>query len=160
MGELFDVSELVRVAVEDERTGCAFYTAAAERADDPELKKTFAEMADQERYHQTRFENMLAELGEIRPPELYSGEYASYLGALTRDRAFPDQQSARQMAEACESDQAFLDVALGFERNTLNLVNEMRALVPESAKGVVDDITCEEQAHVVSLLDARDKLRS
>ena len=158
MGELFDVAELVRVAVEDERTGGVFYAAAAERAKDPNLKATFADMADQERYHQARFEKMLAELGEIKPPERYSGEYASYLGALTRDRAFPDEAGARAMAEACENDVAFLDVALGFERNTLNLINEMRLLVPAGGKAVVDDITCEEQAHVVSLLEAREAL--
>ncbi len=160
MGELFDVAELVRVAIEDERTGGAFYTAAAERASDAGLKATFAEMADQERYHQKRFEAMLTELGDIAPPELYSGEYASYLGALTRDRAFPDVSSAQDMAAACDGDLAFLDVALDFERNTLNLINEMRLLVPESGKGVVDDITCEEQAHLVSLLEAREKLKS
>ena len=159
MGELFDVAELVRVAVEDERTGGAFYAAAARRATDADLKATFADMADQERYHQARFEKMLAELGEIKPPEGYSGEYASYLGALTRDRAFPDEDGARRMAEACEGDLAFLDVALGFERNTLNLINEMRMLVPDSAKSVVDDITCEEQAHLVTLLEARDRLK-
>ena len=159
MGELFDVVELVRVAVEDERTGGAFYAAAAERAEDPNLKATFADLADQERYHQARFEKMLAELGDVRPPELYSGEYASYLGALTRDRAFPDETSAVRMAEQCEDDLAFLDVALGFERNTLNLVNEMRVLVSEADKDIVDDITCEEQAHLVALLEARDKLK-
>ena len=159
MGELFDVVELVRVAVEDERTGGAFYAAAAERAEDPNLKATFADLADQERYHQARFEKMLAELGDVRPPELYSGEYANYLGALTRDRAFPDETSAVRMAEQCEDDLAFLDVALGFERNTLNLVNEMRVLVSEADKDIVDDITCEEQAHLVALLEARDKLK-
>ena len=158
MGELFDVAELVRVAVEDERTGGAFYATAAERAEDPSLKATFADLADQERYHQARFEKMLAELGEIKPPEQYSGEYASYLGALTRDRAFPDEAGARAMAEACETDLAFLEVALGFERNTLNLIHEMRLLIPADGKAIVDDITCEEQAHVVSLLGAREAL--
>jgi len=158
MGELFDVAELVRVAIEDERTGSAFYAAAAKRAKDPGLKATFADMASQERYHQARFEKMLAELGEVKPPEQYSGEYASYLGALTKDRAFPDEASARATAEACENDLTSVNVALGFERKTLNLVNEMGLLIPEDAKGVVDDITCEEQAHLVSLLEAREAL--
>ncbi|MHC4561373.1 MAG: ferritin-like domain-containing protein [Planctomycetota bacterium] len=159
MGELFDVVELVRVAVEDERTGGAFYAAAAKQVSNPELKGIFTSLAEQERYHQKRFENMLAELGEMKPPELYSGEYANYLGALTRDRAFPDETSALKMADQCEDDLAFLDVALGFERNTLNLVNEMRVLVAEADKDIVDDITCEEQAHLVALLEARDRLK-
>ena len=158
MGELFDVAELVRVAVEDERTGGAFYETAAGRANDAQLRKTFAEMAAQERFHEKRFAKMLESLGGVKPPEQYSGEYASYLTALTKDRAFPDVASAKQMAEDCKDDQSFLNVALGFERNTLNLINEMRSLVPEDKKGIVDDITCEEQAHLVSLLEAKDKL--
>jgi len=160
MGELFDVAELVRVAVEDERTGAAFYTVAAEMARDARLKEIFTQIAQQERYHQERFERMLAAMGEHKPPELYSGEYANYLVALTKDRAFPNEAGARNMARQCTDDLAALAVALGLERNTLNLINEMRSLVPESGKGVVDDITCEEQAHLVMLLEARDKLRS
>jgi len=160
MAELFDVSELVRVAIEDERTGGAFYAAAAERVKDRGLKQTLSEMADQERFHQARFEKMLKDLGDVAPPEGYSGEYASYLTTLTKDRAFPDEAAARQMAEACENDRAFLDVALDFERNTLNLINEMRQLMSGKAKAIIDDVTCEEQAHVVSLLEAKDKLKA
>ena len=39
MAEMFDVAELVRVAVEDERSGVAFYGALAGRARSAGLKK-------------------------------------------------------------------------------------------------------------------------
>ena len=68
MAEQFEVTELVKIAVEDETSGVAFYSTMAGRAKDPQLKKVFADLAEQEKYHQKRFEVMLAELGECRVP--------------------------------------------------------------------------------------------
>ncbi len=79
--------------------------------------------------------------------------------SLAVRRLWGTAHSAVQIAEQCQDDLAFLNVALGFERKTLNLVNEMGSLVPEANKDVVDDITCEEQSHLVALLEARDKIK-
>jgi len=159
MAELFEVAELVKVAVEDERTGVAFYSAMAKKVKDEQMRKTFAELAEQEKFHQRRFEQMLADLGGVRQGEEYPGEYLAYLQALTGDRAFPDEQTALQMVKECKDDHAALALASRFERDTLMLMNEMRRLVPERDKPVVDELASEEQAHLVALAEARAKLK-
>ena len=159
MSKMFQVSELVQVGVDDEKSGVAFYSALAEKTKDAELKKTFADLAQQERCHQRRFEEMLAELGgEYKAPESYADEYLTYVRTLTTQRAFPDERAARRAAEACEDDRSALDLALRFERDTLILMNEMRGMVREKDRNVVDELIAEEQSHLVVLSQARQKL--
>lgn len=157
MAELFEVAELVKVAVEDERTGVAFYTRVAERG--AVLQEIFAKLAEEEKFHQKRFEDMLKEMGDYRSPEQYPGEYMEYLHALTDNRAFPDERAAVAMADQCTDDAMALDVASRFERDTLILMNEVRSLVPEKDRPVVDELAKEEQGHLVTLVEARRKLQ-
>ena len=159
MAELFEVKELVEIAVEDERTGVAFYARLANRARDAELQRTFADLAEQERYHQKRFERMLADLGGHKPREQYPGEYMAYLRTLTNERAFPDEATAMKMADQCPDDAAAIALASRFERDTLMLMHEMRSLVPQRDKAIVDELTREEQAHLVTLAQARRRLK-
>jgi rubrerythrin len=156
MAEQFEVSEIVKVAIEDERTGVTFYSALAEKTD--KLKDIFADLAEQERHHQRRFEQMLEQLGGHQPMEEYPGQYMAYLQTLTSDRAFPDEQAALRKAEQCKDDAEALSIASRFERDTLILMNEMRGLVSDKHRAVVDELTKEEQEHLVTLAEARKNL--
>jgi rubrerythrin len=159
MSEQFEITELVQVGVEDERTGVAFYGALAKKMKNPQLQKLFANLSEQERYHQKRFEQMLADLGGLKPGhEEYPGQYMAYLRTLTNDRAFPDQQTAMLAAANCASDAAAVELATRYERDTLMLMNEMKTLVPEKDKPVVDELAREEQVHLVMLSEAKRKM--
>jgi len=158
MGNMFDVAELVRVAVEDEKAGVSFYSALAQKAQSPQLREIFADLAEQERHHQKRFQEMLDSLGDYQSPERYSGEYTSYLNALTTDRAFPDADQANKAAQACKDDASAVELASRFERDTLILMTEMRKLVPEKDQAIVDELADEERGHLVTLSAASKKL--
>ncbi len=158
MREVFEVSELVRIAVEDERTGVAFYSRAAEKAQDSGLKSLFADLAGQEKYHQQRFQQMLDNLGGSAPKEQYPGEYMAYLTTLTSERAFPDEETALSLTDQCEDDEEIIQLASRFERDTLMLMNEMSRLVGKKDKEVVDEIIREEQKHLVTLAEAMKEL--
>ncbi|MHC4295264.1 MAG: ferritin family protein, partial [Planctomycetota bacterium] len=56
MAELFEITELVKVAIEDERTGVAFYSRLAEKCE--RLKETFERLAEEEKIHLKRFEEI------------------------------------------------------------------------------------------------------
>ncbi len=158
MREVFEVSELVRIAVEDERTGVAFYSRAAEMVQGPSLKSMFIDLADQEKYHQQRFQKMLDDIGGKTAKEQYAGEYMAYLATLTGERAFPDEKTAIDLAEQCEDDEEIIQLASRFERDTLMLMNEMRRLVGKKDREVVDEIIREEQNHLVTLAEAMKEL--
>jgi len=158
MASMFDVSEVVQVAVNDEKTGVAFYTALAAKAKDPALRAAFAGLANQERFHQKRFEVMLKDLGDYKPPEQYSDEYVTYVNALTGDRAFPDEAGAVKAANKCRTDLDALQVALEMERDTLVLMHELRKMVGDKDRILVDELIREEQQHVADLAAAKKRL--
>jgi len=155
---MFDVKELVKVAVQDEKSGVVFYTDAAAKTEDPDLKETFTTLAEQERSHQQQFEGMLAELGDYKSPEGYSGEHSAYLTALASDRAFPTEAAASEAITRCSGDRDILELALRIERDTLILMEEMQKLVAERNRDIVETLANEERSHVVMLTAARDRL--
>lgn len=156
MAELFEITELVKIAVEDEKAGVAFYSRLAEKSE--KLEGTFAQLAEEEKFHQKRFEQMLEALGGHAPHEQYPGEYISYLRALTDSRAFPDEQTAERMADECADDIAAVELASRFERDTLILMNEMSSLLPEKHRTIIEDLANEERGHLVTLTEARKQL--
>lgn len=158
MAKVFSIAEVVNVAVEDEKSGVAFYGVLAESASDPGLRKTFADLAEEERGHQRRFAELLRDLGNVHAPEQYTGEYAGYLLALTSSMAFPDEGAARAAARDCPDDMAALDLAIRFERDTLVLMQEVQQMVPEKDAAIVEELKREEQGHLVVLADAKEAL--
>jgi len=158
MSPLFDVAELVRIGVEDEKTGVAFYSALAAKTARPRLREMYRGLAEQERHHQKRFEQMLQNLGGYQPTESYPGEYIAYLRAMLDSRAFPDEAAGRRVASECRSDADALALAIRFERDTLVLLNELRGLVPAADRPIVDELTREEQSHLVELTRAQELL--
>lgn len=158
MRELFDIRELVRIGVEDETSGVAFYSTLAKSAKNAELRRLFAELAQQETYHKARFEEILETLGSIKIHEEYTGEYLSYLQTMTGMRAFPDSDAAAVMARECKSDADALELATRFERDTLILMGELKGLVPPEDQAIVNEMAREEQQHLVMLDQARQAL--
>ncbi len=158
MREVFEAPELVRVAVEDEKTGVAFYTAMAAKAATDRLRDVFTDLAAQELFHQKRFQDMLDSMGNFLPREQYSGEYMAYLRTLTHTRAFPDERTALRMVHHCADEAGLLDLAARFERDTLILLNELKEMVDPRDRPLVEDIAREEQGHLVTLAEAKAKL--
>jgi rubrerythrin len=160
MSELFEVPEMVRVAVEDERTGVAIYTALAASAQAPAIRALFQKLIGQEKFHQMRFEAILEQLGGHAPREQYEGEYVAYLQTLTSTRAFPTPAAAEEAARRCATDAEAVSLSLQYERDTLALINELRELVGPKHKDVVETIAREERGHIVVLADAKRKMHA
>lgn len=158
MSPLFHVAELVRIGVEDEKTGVAFYSALAKKTRNAALRKMYEGLAEQERHHQERFERMLGALGDFQPSESYTGEYVAYLRAMLDSRAFPEPGKGVQLAAECADDRAAVALAIRFERDTLILLNELRGLVPVRDAETVDELAGEEQGHLVELARAQGVL--
>lgn len=158
MSPLFEISELLKIGVEDETSGVAFYAKLAEKTKNPAMRKIYAGLADQERFHQKRFQKMLDDLGEYQAPESYSGEYVEYLRAMLDSRAFKDPDTAQKMAGETLDDKDAIKLAIRFERDTLGLMNELREMVPVRDKATVMKLAQEEQGHLVELTHALESL--
>ncbi|MFP4058007.1 MAG: ferritin-like domain-containing protein [Candidatus Brocadiia bacterium] len=157
-GGLFNVSEIVQMAIDEEHNGYFFYNALADCADSPKLQETARRLAEQEKYHEKRFIEMRDRLGAYQPPEQYPGEYADYVNVLVGGRVFPDEEGAVKLAQEAGGDADAVDTAILFEKNTLLFLNEMRTLVPEKDRQTIDELTDEERQHLVDLSAVRGEL--
>jgi len=151
---VFDVREMLDMAIRDEESGEAFYAALAETAKDQALRERFLAIAAQEKYHAARFRTMLKELGDYRPvKQSYDGEYEEYMRAMLSARAFstPEEaaREARKMGAAQPADA--VNMAIRMESDTLLFYTEIRRFVETKLVSIVDDIVREEKEHVYEL---------
>ncbi len=156
---IFSGSELVNIALGIERNGVAYYSALAETATDASLKGTYNYLANMERNHIEIFQKMLDSAGKYLLT--YAGEdeeeYELYLKALVDSSVFTSDRVARQMAQKASNAAEVMQIALGAEKDSILFYSEMRELVSEQDRPVVDKIINEERSHVRLLSDMKKK---
>jgi len=158
MANLFQVSEIVNIGIEDEVSGGALYQALAEKTENAALTAFYEAMVAKERAHERAFRDLLATVEGHEIHETHPGEYEAYLRALLDARAFPTAAAAIERARAADDDRAGLDLALLMEKDTLALFLEIVKFIPERHRPIVQDIIAEERSHVVELAAERQKL--
>jgi len=158
MGVLFSGSELINIAIGIERNGLAFYQSLVKAEKDVMARGAYKYLADMEEKHLKTFQSMLDTMGEYKPPEIYTDEYDLYLKALVDSAVFTDDKVAREMAERVTSSAEAIQIALGAEKDSILFYSEMRNLVPERDRKVVDRIIEEEKSHLRQLSDLKRKL--
>jgi len=157
MSRKFDLKELVRVAVIDERSGKELYKKMSERAHNVELRKKFTWLVGQEKLHQERFERMLEELESKKEKSFmqYPDEYVDYLELLAAEGG---QTEAHRRIQQSTDDLDLVELAIRFERDQLSLQRDMGTVLGESYRPIIDEIINEEISHLVALAKEKKKL--
>jgi len=158
MAIFFSGSELVNIAIGIERSGLAFYQSLVKKEKDVMARGAYKYLAEMEEKHIETFQSMLDTVGEYKPPEMYTEEYDLYLKALVDSAVFTDDKVAREMAEKAASSAEAIQIALGAEKDSILFYSEMRNLVRERDRGVVDRIIEEEKSHLRQLSDLKRKM--
>jgi len=155
---VFDVRELINMAIKDEETGAAFYRALAEATQKPQIKKACLEIAGQEERHRERFQAILDEIGEFQADERHPGEYEEYLKVLLETRAFPAPEAAAAEARTATSDADAIAIAIRLEKDTLLFLEQMKGFVRQKESEHIQTIIEEERQHLVDLTRLKAKL--
>ncbi len=158
MAIFFSGSELVNIAIGIERNGLAFYQSLVKAERNVMARGAYKYLADMEEKHIKVFQSMLDTVGEYKPPEIYTEEYHLYLKALIDGAVFADDKVAREMAEKVTSSAEAIQIGLGAEKDSILFYYEMRNLVPERDREVVDRIIEEEKSHLSELSGLKKKL--
>ena len=157
---VFSGGELVDIALGIERNGVAYYSSLAEIATDASQKDTYNYLANMERNHIEIFQKMLDSIGKYQPT--YAGEdeaeYELYLKALVDSAVFTNDKVARQMAQKASGPAEAVQIALGAEKDSILFYSEMRELVPQRDRPIVNKIINEEKSHIRLLSDIKKKL--
>jgi rubrerythrin len=158
MAIFFSGKELLQIAVGIEHRGFVFYERLKDSAREPRVKAAWDYLAGQEKGHIQVFQELLDSLEGESLPVNYEEEFGFYLKALVRTTVFTDDKTVMEMANKVTSDAEAIQIALGFEKDSILFFSEMRPLVRERERPVVDKVLEEERAHLRQLTELKEEL--
>jgi rubrerythrin len=153
----FAGTEIVDIAKQIERQGEAFYEEALRHLKDSKIREVFAFLREEERRHGVVFEELLRKVGDSPQRWRQDEEYLAYMRSLARNRVFPDLDAARAAAKELPDECAAIRCALGFEKDSILFLHELRTMVRPAEQETVDRLIAEEQSHVRRLQNLLDR---
>ncbi len=156
--EAFSAPQMVEIAIQTEQAGYAFYQAAAEATDSPQVRALCEWLAGEEQVHERIFREMQQSLGAQAAPQQWPGEKTEFISALVGSRFMPKPGEAEALAKAMTAE-GLLDFALNLEKDTIIFQYEMRDMVAAGDTEQVNQIIAEEKAHVSRILNAKAALQ-
>jgi len=151
MDDILSASEVVDMAKQVEEAGEAFYEEALQYLEEPEVRRIFEFLRDEEQRHAATFERILQALGGVAGGWREDEEYVAYIRLLAGTQVFPDAPAARAAVKGATSSEV-LRMAIEFEKDTILFFHEIRPMVEEDSRNVVDRLIAEERIHVTTLL--------
>ncbi len=149
----FSPSELAKIAMKIEENGMAFYEALAEKTKEKEAGELFSFMAKEEKQHLETFKQMAKKLASYGFPEPHNAdEYVNYIRELIDSNIFTKDLNAAALAEKTCSPVDAIDLALGFEKDSVIFYIQFKKLVPEEEQFAVQALVDEENHHINRLL--------
>lgn len=144
-------------AIEKEKEGVTFYTEAAKRLREPELRDLFITLAREEARH-------LEWLIDIQRTAFKKGvdecfrtiEVNEYLESIARDGVFPKGENAARQIEAVKTVEDACRIALLAEKNAILLYSELAKLTRDrEQKKILERLIKEEKAHLAKVVGLR-----
>ncbi len=154
----YSSSEIIDIAKQVERAGEAFYAEALKYLKSPKVRALFTHLQGEEQRHAQLFEKILLELDGETGSWRQDEEYVAYMRGLVRNQVFPNPEAARQAVAKLEDEKAALLQALSFEKDSILFFHELRQVLAEDSRCVIDALIEEERKHVKALNEALDEL--
>lgn len=159
----FSGKELLEIALRIEENGWAFYNEARKGASKEGVRDLFEYLASQELEHIEAFKDLYKLLKEEKEEGFYNltlGEDISmYLKALASSRVFTDPRKGMEIARSVKDDREAIDIAIGFEKDSLLFYYEMVDLTAEREKEVVQKLIAQEKGHLMKLKELEKVLQ-
>jgi len=159
MSIYFAGGELIKIALDIEESGAAFYQALADKTRNKEAQVIYDYLTNQEKKHINLFQDMLDVIGQYQPAEDYAEEYMLYLKSLVDSSVFSDITEAKQKAERVADETEALDTGVQAEKDSILFYTEMKNFVRPSEQNVILDIINEEREHLRQLSHLKQIIR-
>jgi rubrerythrin len=156
MQNLFNDLEGLRIAIEIENRGKAFYCQAYEQATQQAHKDLFLLLMNEEIHHEKAFTDIFNKLKENKEAHsedyLFDPEVSRYLTVLSEHHVFPAASAAKEKIAEFKSVADILQTALQAEKDSILFYDELaRNSRFDDAKKVFQILKAEEQEHVVKI---------
>ncbi len=156
MGERFSASEIVQIGIQIEKNGKDFYTVITGSSQREKIKEVFRFLAKEEEKHIRTFSDILSCFEKYEPSEAYTDEYFAYLKALSDTYLFTKENKGKEIAGNIKDDIEAIDLGIGFEKESILLYLEMKNLVWEEGKIIIDRLIEEERGHLRKLMEIKE----
>lgn len=147
---VFKPSEVFQFAIRIEENGETFYRTMASKLKDTGVRELFAALADEEVKHRKTYEGMVSNIEKYEPFETFPGEYFEYLRAYANNHIFTKDVLQKEMNNIHDA-AAALQFAIQRELDSILYYQEVKNLVPENQRNVIDKIIDEERKHYMKL---------
>ncbi|MFH2012008.1 MAG: ferritin family protein [Pseudomonadota bacterium] len=148
----FAGGEIIEVAVQIERNGLTFYRTVANSMEDKEVKSLFNDLADEEGKHIKSFESLYETFSDYKPTITDKEEYYDYIRMLAERNVFTKKDGFDEVLNNIKNKKDALDMAIGFEKESIVFFAEIKGLVKKSQKDAVEELIHQEQLHLRKLL--------
>ena len=148
----FNAAEVFKVGIKIEENGKAFYEKALKVIDNPEIKKLFQELAQEEVGHKKKFEELLGQL----PPQAaestvwdLDNETDAYIKMMADQHVFVGGESIETQISHLKNVKDALNLAINFEKDSVIFFLTIQDATDE-AKGreFIGQLVKEEQQHL------------
>ena len=151
---IYKATDIIEMALEIEKSGEVFYRAVAKKVQSPEIKALFEDLAEQEVLHYEAFKK-LEKINwdqSLMPADQWS-QYLMYLQATIQSAFFEGRDKALALADQVTDGNEALQMAMGFEKETLLFFYDLRDMVTDADKKIIKRIIEEEKAHLRRLAE-------
>ncbi|MBU0503619.1 MAG: ferritin family protein [Candidatus Omnitrophota bacterium] len=159
MGNILTASEIVELGIQIEKNGYDFYTEVASKSIEPKARGRFEYLAGEEKQHISVFQEILDKVDKYEPAESYTGENKDYLNALASENVFTREGKGKEIARAIDSEKKAIDMAINFEKDSINLFSVMKKAVPAQQHNIIEALIQQEQGHLVLLVEIKQTLK-
>ena len=125
---MFSANQMIDIAIQTEQAGYAFYQAAVEGTDSPQVRALCEWLAGEEKVHERVFQGMKENLEPQEMLEEWPGEKIEFINALVGSRFMPQLEEAEARVKDMSA-QGILDFALNLEKDHIIFLYEMRDTV-------------------------------
>jgi rubrerythrin len=142
-------ADALEMAMGIEKNGEAFYRAVTQKAQTPQVRALFEDLADQEVRHYKTF----AKLSKtMRDKPLMSvdewEQYQGYLQATVQSALFEGPDKALSAAEETADEKEAVRMAISFEKETILFFYNLRDVLTGGHQEIIGQIIAQEKAHV------------
>ena len=153
----FNDLEALRIAVDIEKRGEKFYTAAADKFGESGIKEMFLDLAQQERDHARTFERLYGEAISVKEKYddtyLFEPEISAYLSAMVETAMFPSDEKLIETLSKVDKVEDVINLGIRAEKDSILFYTEMiiySKLV--EAKDAFRKLLGEEKQHLLDLM--------
>ncbi|MFH1877733.1 MAG: ferritin family protein [Candidatus Omnitrophota bacterium] len=155
MDRYFSACEIVEMGIQIEKNGADFYNGLADMAKNPEARAVFEHLAQAEERHIEVFQRISSDNCRYEPEGAYPDEYFSYMNALAGQYVFTRKDKGAELARTVKSYEEGIKLGINMEKDSILFYEEMRRIIPDSDRHLIDGLIAEEKKHLRELCELK-----